>query len=142
MTKSKTKDPTQNITPSLILHYLAVCLIAFWMLFGAYGHFFHPEFFYKLVPDFLPKWEVVILTGIPELLIGLGVLFPRTRPVAGLGFTLLCLAFLPLHLWDLVREDPAITPQSAAIFRVFLQFFLMWVGWKVWTRWRPQISKA
>ena len=111
---------------------LAIALIAVWMLVGAYGHFVHPEFFYPLVPDFLPKWEVVILSGIPELLIGLGVLYPRTRALAGLSFSLLCVAFLPLHLWDLVRENPAITPYGVAVFRVFLQFFLIWVGWKVW----------
>lgn len=119
-----------------ILYFLAIALIAFWMLAGAWGHFFKPEYFYKIVPDFLPKKEVVILSGIPELLIGFGILIPRTRALAGIAFTLLCLAFLPLHLWDLVRDDPAITPHSAAIIRVFVQFFLMWIGWLVWKRWR------
>ncbi len=117
-------------------YYLAIGLIAFWMLAGAWVHFFQPELFYKIVPDFLPKKEVVILSGIPELLIGIGVLIPKTRSLAGLAFAMLCLAFLPLHLWDLVRDDPAITPQSAAIIRVFVQFVLMWTGWQVWRRWR------
>ncbi|NNE59151.1 MAG: hypothetical protein HKN36_13680 [Hellea sp.] len=111
-------------------------MIAIWMLGGAFGHFFFPDKFYAIVPDFLPKKEVVLLSGIPELLIGLGVLWPRTRAIAGIGFTVLCLAFLPLHLWDLVRENPAITPHSAAIIRVLVQFILMWIGWTVWKRWR------
>lgn len=119
-----------------ILHYLAILLIAFWMLAGAIGHFFKPEAFYAIVPDFLPKKPVVILSGIPELLIGIGVLIPRTRALAGLGFTVLCMAFLPLHLWDLVRDNPAITPHSAAIIRVFVQFLLMWIGWTVWKHWK------
>lgn len=110
------------------------------MLLGALGHFFRPEFFYAIVPDFLPKREVVFLTGIPELLIGLGVLWPRTRALAGLGFSLLCLAFLPLHIWDLFRENPAITPQIAAIIRVFIQFILIWLGWKLWKRGQRSIT--
>ncbi len=117
-------------------YYAGIALIAFWMLAGAIGHFFKPELFYPIVPDFLPKKAVVILSGIPELLIGLGILWPRTRALAGISFTLLCLAFLPLHLWDLVRDDPAITPHSAAIIRVFVQFFLMWLGWKIWRRYK------
>ena len=120
-----------------VFYVLAIILIALWMLLGAYGHFFKPEMFFPIVPDFLPKREVVILSGIPELLIGLGVLWPRTRALAGLGFMLLCLCFLPLHLWDLVRDDPAITPQSAAILRVFVQFLLIWIGWRVWKRQQP-----
>jgi len=118
------------------LHYLAIAIIAVWMLMGAYGHFFKPAMFYPIVPNFLPKKEVVLITGVPELLIGIGVLIPRTRALAGIGFTLLCLAFLPLHLWDLVRDDPAITPHNAAIIRVFVQFILMWIGWTVWKRWK------
>lgn len=102
------------------------------MLLGAWGHFFRPELFYAIVPDIFPKRLTVILSGIPELLIGLAVLWPRTRAAAGLGFTLLCLAFLPLHIWDLFRDNPAITPFPAALFRVFLQFILMWIGWRVW----------
>ncbi len=114
------------------LTYAAIGLIAFWMLAGAISHFFKPEFFYALVPDFLPKKFVVYATGVPELFIGLAILWPRTRAIAGLGFSLLCLAFLPLHVWDLFRESPAITPHSAAIIRVFIQFFLIWMGWAIW----------
>ena len=113
-------------------YYFSIVLIAIWMLFGGVAHFLKPEFFYAIVPDFLPKWEVVILSGIPEIMIGLGVLWPKTRPLAGLCFALLCLAFLPLHIWDLFRDNPAITPFPAAVFRVFLQFFLMWIGWRLW----------
>lgn len=111
------------------------------MLGGALGHFFRPAFFYPIVPDFLPKQFVVYASGVPELLIGLAVLYPRTRAAAGLGFACLCAAFLPLHLWDLVRETPAITPHAAAIVRVFIQFFLIWIGWRLWTT-RGAASKA
>lgn len=117
-----------------VLTYASVALIALWMIAGGIGHFVKPEAFYPIVPDFFPKKFVVYATGIPELLIGLAVLWPRTRGIAGLGFALLCIAFLPLHVWDLFRENPAITPQSAAVTRVCVQFFLIWVGYSLWKR--------
>lgn len=118
--------------------YASVVLIAAWMIAGGFGHFLKPDMFYPIVPDFLPKKLVVYVSGAPELIIGFAVLWPRTRAVAGLGFALLCTAFLPLHVWDLFRENPAITQQSAAIIRVFVQFFLIWVGWTLYKRERSE----
>lgn len=114
--------------------YAGVGLIAFWMLTGGIAHILRPEWFYPIVPDIFPKKETVILSGIPELLIGVGILLPRTRALAGLGFAALCCAFLPLHIWDLFRDTPAITPQSAAIFRVFLQLGFITLGLWIYRR--------
>lgn len=116
------------------LYYLPIGIIAFWMLFGAYGHFANPEFFYPFVPDFMPKKFVVYASGFVELLIGIAVLLPKYRHYAGLAFAALCLAFLPLHVWDLFRDNPAIAPLSAAIIRIIVQFILIAIGYKVWTR--------
>jgi uncharacterized membrane protein len=116
----------------LVTQRLFIAVIAIWMLVGGTAHFLIPEYFYSIVPNFLPKKFVVYASGVPEILIGLGVLWPKTRHIAGLGFSLLCLSFLPLHIWDLFRDDPAITPFSAAIIRVVLQGVFIWIGWKVW----------
>lgn len=118
---------------SKAITYASIAIIAFWMLYlGAYGHFVNPEFYYPIVPDFMPKKLVVYASGVPELFIGLMVLWPRTRALAGLGFALLCLCFLPLHIWDLFRDNPAITPLSAAIIRVILQLVFIWIGLRLW----------
>lgn len=117
-----------------ILTFASVALIAVWMLAGGVAHFLKPEMFYPIVPDFLPKRLVVYASGVPEIIIGLAVLFPRTRGIAGLGFALLCVAFMPLHIWDLFRDTPAITPHRTAIIRVFVQFFLIWTGWTLYKR--------
>lgn len=122
----------------MIKTYASVALIAFWMLAGGIGHMIKPEMFFPIVPDFLPKLAVVYVSGIVEIIIGVMVLLPRTRALGGLAFALLCLSFLPLHLWDLVRDNPAITPLNAAIVRVVVQFFLIWVGWTLWKRTKPQ----
>lgn len=118
----------------MIKTYASVALIAFWMLVGGVAHMLVPEKFYPIVPDFFPKLSVVYISGIVEIIIGLMVLFPKTRALGGLAFALLCLGLLPLHLWDLVRDNPAVAPLGAAIIRVFVQFFLIWIGWRLWKR--------
>jgi uncharacterized membrane protein YphA (DoxX/SURF4 family) len=39
---------------------------------------------------------------------------------------------MPLHIWDLFREDPMISPLSAAVFRIFVQVFFIWAGLRLW----------
>lgn len=114
--------------------YICVALVAIWMLVGGTAHMIVPHFFFPFVPDFLPQLGVVYVSGLIELAIGIAVLFPKTRAKAGLAFAALCLAFLPLHVWDLLREEPIITPTSAAIFRIIWQFVLIGAGWYLWTR--------
>ena len=116
-----------------IITYVSIAVIAFWMLIlGAYGHFVKPDMYYPIVPDFMPKKFVVYASGVLELIVGLLVLWPRTRALGGLGFAFLCVCFMPLHIWDLFRETPAITPLSAAIIRVALQLVFIWMGWRLW----------
>jgi hypothetical protein len=57
--------------------------------------------------------------------------------VAGLAFAALCAGYLPLHIWDLFRGDPVITPYAAAIIRVVVQLLFIGIGWLVWKRFKP-----
>lgn len=56
--------------------------------------------------------------------------------MAGLAFAALCASYLPLHIWDLFRDDPVITPHSAAIIRVVVQVIGIGIGWLVWKRFK------
>ena len=114
--------------------YLPVALIAVWMIGGGVAHFMTPSAFYAIVPNVFPKDFVIYASGVAELLVGVGILIPKTRAIAGLGFAALCLCFLPLHVWDVFRETPAIGPLPISIIRVFVQFLLIWIGWRVWQR--------
>ncbi len=116
---------------------LMVGLVAFLMGAGGIAHLVAPDFFTGFVFPPLPPVATVIVTGVIQLAIGAAVLVPRTRGTAGLAFALLCLAYLPLHLWDFFREDPMISPLPVTIVRVFLQLAFIWLGWKVWTAWKP-----
>ena len=65
------------------------------------------------------------------LSIGFAALWPGTRRLAGLAFAALCLAYLPLHLWDFVRPDPMFAPVGAALVRVVVQLLFIGAGWQL-----------
>ncbi len=99
---------------------------------GGIAHLAAPEIFTGFVFEPLPANLVVLLAGILQCAIAIAILTPKTRKLAALAFAVLCTAYMPLHLWDLFRDDPVIAPLSAAIFRVGVQCGFIWVGWKLW----------
>ena len=95
-------------------------------------HFIKPRFYRRIIPAFLPEHFANISAGIAEVAIGIGLLLPATRSWAGLGFMLLMIVFLPLHVWDVFRERPATGSTGVAVARLLLQFVLIYFGWYLW----------
>ncbi len=104
------------------------------MLFGAYNHLAAPEFYSAMIPPFISESFANILSAIVEFVIGVALLISKYRKWGGLGFSGLMVAFMPLHVWDLFREEPAIGSTNAAIIRLFIQFVLIFLGWLVYKR--------
>ena len=102
------------------------------MLSAGAQHFMKPAFYLPFVPDFLPFREAfVAISGVVEIILGAAALIPRTRSIAGWGIMALMLAFLPVHVWDVFRADPAIGTHGAALVRLPFQFvFILW-AWLV-----------
>lgn len=97
------------------------------LILGGIAHFLKPELYDLMIPDPLPKTAVNYLTGLVELVLGVGVFIPRYRCVATLGIFLLMIAFLPIHVIDAFRDEPAIGSKALAYVRLPLQFVL--IGW-------------
>lgn len=78
---------------------LRVWLITLFFLLGGAAHFLITERFVSIMPSYLP-WprELVLISGVFELLGSVGVLFVFTRRWAGFGLVLLCLAVFPANL--------------------------------------------
>lgn len=115
-----------------MLRLIAVAVIAVWMLAGGVLHLVVPEPFFRIVPNWLPELAVVYVSGLAEIAIGVGVLAPRTRALAGLAFALLCASYLPLHVWDFFRPDPIFAPPVLAATRIAVQFGLIALGLWLW----------
>lgn len=113
-----------------ILQLIAAILFGLFLIYGGYNHFVKPEFYDPFIPDFLPKLWVNYVTGIVEIVLGVGLCIPAYRRKAAWGALLLMLAFTPIHIWDLCREAPAIGSQTAAWIRIGVQaLFIAWMYW-------------
>jgi uncharacterized membrane protein len=63
-------------------------------------HFVVPELFVQIVPPSLPfRLELVYLSGVAEILVGVGVLVPRTRRLAAWGVIALLVAVFPANVY-------------------------------------------
>ncbi len=73
-------------------------LVIFFVFAGVY-HFINPDFYYPLIPDYLPfKKTINIISGIVEILLGLGLLFDQYRRSAAYLLIFLMIAFIPSHI--------------------------------------------
>ena len=117
------------IKPQLMtkLKLILTFLFGAFMLFGGINHFTKPDMYNPFIPDFLPKVVVNYLTGIAEILVGIGAFIPQTRAYATQGILIMMLIFLPLHIMDVFKETPAIGNHQTALIRLPVQFlFIAW----------------
>jgi len=107
-------------------------LFALFMIMGGVQHFIKPDFYLPFVPSFLPFPMVIIyLSGIVELALGLLLLFKKYTRVAATGIFILMLLFLPVHIWDIISDTPAIGSHKAALIRLPFQFLFLAIAWKI-----------
>ncbi len=102
-------------------------LFGTFMIFGGINHFIKPEMYFPFFSNFLPKELLNYFGGAIEIVIGIGVFIPKFRKISTLGILILMIAFLPLHIWDVFRENPAIGTHVASVIRLPVQFlFIAW----------------
>jgi uncharacterized membrane protein len=114
----------QNKIPTafLLLPIVALLLVA------GVAHLFAPDLFLRIMPDWTPwKYFWVIVSGIAELLLGVGLLLPRWRILAGWLTIAMLAVYIPVHVLDLLRDQPVVGSKLIATVRLPIQLLLM--GW-------------
>ena len=115
--------------PSEFLRKLSLLGISVFFIYFGIDHFINPEFYLSIMPPIFPlHLEAVYLSGLFEILGGVGVLIARTRSIAGWGLLALLIAVYPANIYM------ALTPEAfpdislfALYFRLALQFlFFYW----------------
>ena len=107
-------------------------------------HFTDVEWFTPIVPEILP-WSPefwVIISGIPEILCGIGLIIPQTRIIAGKAtvFLLIVLYWANLNMWiNGIPLDGNKFPAWAHILRMFAQFGMIAVAAYL-AEWIPALS--
>lgn len=106
-------------------------ILAIFMIIAGIMHFVNPAFFLKIVPPYLPLHkELVLVSGIFEVLLGILLMVPQTSRKAAWGIVALLIAVFPanLHLY----QHQEILPASPIIhmLRLLLQgVFIVWAYW-------------
>ena len=107
-------------------------VIALFMIYAGIQHFIKPEFFMPFVPDFLPlKTTIIYASGVAEILVGVLLLIKKYAKIGAIGILVLLFLFLPIHIWDVFAEVPAIGSRKAALIRLPIQFLLIFIVWKI-----------
>jgi uncharacterized membrane protein len=112
-------------------------LLAAFFVGSGVNHFVVPRFYRAIVPPPLQGEAklVVEVSGVAEVLGGIGVLLPRTRSAAGVGLIVLLAAVFPANLY-MAREPERFkqVPRWALFARLPLQPLMMWWAWKATRR--------
>jgi uncharacterized membrane protein len=94
------------------------------------GHFVASETLVEMIPASWPAREAaVIITGAVEMLLAIGLLIPRLRSIAAMGILTLLVIYFPIHVIDLMREQPVIGPKWVAIVRLPIQGVMIYLAW-------------
>lgn len=127
-------EPLAAAPPSRVKLVLKVILAAL-MVFAGVMHFVRPEPFVKIVPAQLPSpLALVYVSGIFEILGGVGLLIPRTQRLAAWGLIALYIAVFPANINMAVHhisfDDASPIPEAALWLRLPLQGVLIaWAWW-------------
>tara|TARA_B110000003_G_scaffold35996_1_gene33081 strand:- start:6990 stop:7403 length:414 start_codon:yes stop_codon:yes gene_type:complete len=111
---------------------LAIGLGCFFTYVGIL-HFIDPEWFTAIVPEILPGSDVfwVIISGIPEVLCGIGLIVPKTRILAARATVVLLviLYWANLNMWiNDIELDGNSFPLWAHILRGLAQVVMVLIA--------------
>ena len=103
---------------------------AMYIIAGAI-HFIRPKMYMRIMPRYLPAHRMLVfLSGIAEIILGIGLLFSETKDLAIYGIVLMLLIFLSVHFYMLSSEKAAAGfPKWILWLRLPLQFLLMCWAW-------------
>ncbi len=106
-------------------------LLAMFMIVAGTMHFVNTEFFLKIVPPYLPiHQELVLVSGVCEILLGVLLLIPQSSRMAAWGIIALLIAVFPANVY--LYQHQEILPASPLVhlLRLPLQgVFILWAYW-------------
>ena len=104
-------------------------------VFAGLMHFRVPDAYLPMMPPYLPwHYGLVILSGVAEVMCGIGVLIPQTRKLAAWGTIALLIAIFPANLHVALNNVPLFgaTEGAGALNYVRLPFQLVLIAWAWW----------
>lgn len=106
-------------------------------------HFLRPEQYARIVPPPFPPLTSVYLSGVFEILGGIGLLIPFVSVAAAWGLIALFIAVFPANLYmtfNLIKVDGI--PQNAALYWARLPFQIVLIAWAYWYTRHPEQQRG
>jgi uncharacterized membrane protein len=105
-------------------------LFASLFVFAGVMHFVNEEFFLRIMPPYLP-WhrELVAISGLFEIALGIGLLIPRTQSLSAWGLIALLIAVFPANIHLYLNQQILPAPHWVHAFRLVLQGGLILWAW-------------
>lgn len=114
----------------------AVCLIIVGIT-----HFLRPDQYARIVPPPFPPFASVYISGLFEILGGIGLLIPFISVAAAWGLIALFIAVFPANLYMLVHNIKLEgIPQSQALYWGRLPFQAVLIAWAYWYTRQPEMQ--
>lgn len=114
---------------TVLLYVMALAYLA-----AGINHFWHPRFYLRLMPPYLPVPHLLNqAAGIAEIGLGILVLVQTTRPYAAWLLAVMLLLFTLVHIYMLqqaMRQPHYFVSPAAAWVRLLLQPVL--IAWALW----------
>lgn len=119
------------LNPKLMFYPWHLYLMAAMYMVAGIFHFLKPRMYLRIMPRYLPKHRLLVyLSGLVEIILGVGLIFPETKDLAIYGIILMLIIFLSVHFYMLSSEKAgAGLPKWALWLRIPLQFLLIWWAW-------------
>ena len=95
------------------------------------NHFINPKMYMAIMPPYVPAHaQLVALSGVAEVVLGLGLLFTATRSQAAWGLILLLIAVFPANVFMATSNRFRRFPAWLRWARLPLQGVLIWWAWQ------------
>jgi uncharacterized membrane protein len=106
-------------------------ILSIFMISAGVMHFANPEFFIRIMPPYLPLHkELVLISGVCEILLGVLLLIPKFSPLAAWGIIALLIAVFPANVYLYQHQEILPASQITHLLRLLLQgVFILWAYW-------------
>jgi uncharacterized membrane protein len=112
----------------LVLKYV----LALFFVLAGFNHFRVADFYVKTIPRYLPFPRfLVYLSGFFEIILGVGLLVPRSRRMAAWGLIALLVAVFPANIQMALNPElfPAYRPVTLWARLPLQAVFVIWTYW-------------
>tara|TARA_S200000501_G_scaffold350797_1_gene368135 strand:+ start:3215 stop:3658 length:444 start_codon:yes stop_codon:yes gene_type:complete len=92
-----------------LTHFKHITIYILSLLYFIIGckHIINPDFFIAIVPPYLIfKKEIVLISGVIEIILSICLLFEKTRKIGSWGIILLLIAVFPANIYLYISEIP------------------------------------